>query len=227
MNTNRLKTSHSRQHGTTTSYLVGFILSLIFTLIPYSFVVNQTLKGRTLMFTILGFAFLQMLIQIIFFLHIGRGSKPRWNLFFFASTVSIILLVVIGSIVIINNLHYNMAAPDQVRRLVDDEGIHQVSGLKTGACYGQHENHIIKIKNSQMTPTFIYAELCDTLTVINDNAIRIITFGAHENHSPYAGNLDLPIKPNKSKTITLSESGTYIIHDHLNDKTSGMFTVKP
>jgi len=99
----------SGDHGTVMSYVVGFVLSVICTLIPYYLVVNNILSGTTLQVCILAFAFVQMFIQITFFLHIGRGPKPRWNLVFFAGTFGIILMVVFGSIIIINNLHYNMS----------------------------------------------------------------------------------------------------------------------
>src|SRR5687768_12731131 len=93
----RMSTQNS-EHGTMKSYVIGFVLSLIFTFIPYYLVVNKTVSGGVLLATILGFAVLQMIIQITFFLHLGRGPKPKWNLYFFISTVGIILVVVGGSI---------------------------------------------------------------------------------------------------------------------------------
>ncbi len=101
-------------HKTVESYVIGFILSLIFTFIPYYLVVNQIVSGSSLLVTILGFAVVQMIIQIVFFLHLGRGPKPFYNVAFFISTVGIILIVVGGSIVIINNLHYNMLPSDRM-----------------------------------------------------------------------------------------------------------------
>ena len=119
---------HNDAHKTINSYIVGFVLSLIFTAIPYYMVVNQTVTGTSLLLTILGFAVLQMLVQIFFFLHLGRGPKPLYNVVFFASTVGIILVVVGGSIVIINNLHYNKSPSDQTKSLVEGEGIYQIDG---------------------------------------------------------------------------------------------------
>ena len=126
--------SKNEEGGAMKSYVTGFILSLVFTFIPYYLVDKQTISGTKLLVTILGFAVLQMLVQVTFFLHLGRGPKPRWNLFFFIATVGIILVVVGGSILIIKNLHYNMSPVDQTKRLADDEGIYQVGGQQTGAC---------------------------------------------------------------------------------------------
>ena len=96
---------HHIEHKSVTAYVIGFILSLIFTLIPYYLVVNHTLKGMDLLLTIMGFAVVQLIVQIVFFLHIGRGPKPNWNLWFFAGTVFAILVVTGGSVIIMSNLH--------------------------------------------------------------------------------------------------------------------------
>ncbi len=216
------------EHGSTKSYVIGFLLSLLFTVIPYSLVIKQTVSGNTLLATILGFAVLQMIIQITFFLHLGRGPKPKWNLFFFISTVGIILVVVGGSIMIINNLHYNMSSSDQTKKLANAEGIYQIGGEKTGACQGQHPNHKVTIKNGQVSPLHTVASKCDTLTFINeDDNVREITFGTHPQHEVYGGETELVVRKGRTKSITLSESGTYQFHDHMQAETAGDFIVTP
>jgi cytochrome o ubiquinol oxidase operon protein cyoD len=54
----------------------------------------------------MGLAVMQLVIQVVFFLHIGRGSRLKLVTFGFA--LLIILIVVVGSIWIMNNLNYNM-----------------------------------------------------------------------------------------------------------------------
>ncbi len=216
----------NHEHGTMKSYVIGFILSLVFTFIPYYLVVNKTISDKALSATILGFAILQMIIQVTFFLHLGRGPKPKWNLFFFISTVGIILVVVGGSIMIINNLHYNMSPEDQTKKLINDEAIYQIGGEKTGACYGQHENHRIIIKNGRVSPLITEAKKCDTLTFMNeDNRVREIAFGEHPAHEVYAGETELTARKDIGKTITLSEPGSYRFHDHFDPNVNGSFTV--
>lgn len=216
------------EHGTMKSYVIGFILSLIFTFIPYGLVVNQTITGTALLVTIVGFALIQMLIQITFFLHIGRGPKPNWNLFFFVSTFGIILVVVGGSIMIMNNLHYNMSPEDKVKKLVNDEAIAQVGGKETGACKELYENHQVTIVDGLVYPSHTTAKKCDTLTFINkDPETRAIGFGEHPDHGSYAGESDLLIiQKGHNETITLSETGTYQFHDHQQAETAGEFTVE-
>lgn len=218
--------STDKEHGTLQSYIVGFLLSLLFTFIPYVLVVNEVLSGTKLLVTILGFAVVQMLIQVTFFLHLGRGPKPNWNVYFFVSTVGIIIMVVAGSVIIMNNLHYNMSPTDKVKKIANDEGIYQVGGKPTGACREMGENHIVTITNDEVTPLMTIAKKCDTLSIVNNDAEREIAFGAHPNHDVYAGETELIIRTGRSKTITLSEVGSFQFHDHLQPGTSGQFIVK-
>src|SRR5688572_2414166 len=110
-------TTTKGEHGTTGSYVIGFILSLVFTLIPYYLVVNKTVTGTAILATILTFGVVQMLIQIFFFLHLGRGPKPMYNVVFFGATASLILVVVLGSVFIMNHLHYNMSPTEVTKKL--------------------------------------------------------------------------------------------------------------
>jgi cytochrome o ubiquinol oxidase operon protein cyoD len=98
------------------SYIIGFVLSLMLTLTAAALVWIHISSGHTLLsheflypaLLVLGVA--QLLVQLIFFMHLAGESGPRWRLGVFASTVGIILIVVIGSIWIMNHLNYNMMA---------------------------------------------------------------------------------------------------------------------
>ncbi len=230
-NTHPTGTKLKREHGTAKSYVTGFILSLLFTFVPYWLVVGHVVAGNALVATILGFAILQMIVQIVFFLHLGREPKPHWNLLFFISTVGIILLVVVGSLWIMHHLHYNMTpmtTKEASKKLVQDEGIYQIGGEKTGACQGVHDNHQVVIKDGQVSPEHVMAYKCDTLTFINqDDVEREIAFGTHPHHEAYAGESDLDARKGKGVTITLSQTGTYQFHDHLHEETHGSFMVMP
>lgn len=219
-------TRKEQEQRTVHAYVIGFVLSLIFTFIPYYLVVNQAITGTGLLLTILGFGVLQMLVQLVFFLHIGRGPNANWNLYFLVGTALSIMVVVGGSVVITRNLHYNMAPADQVKKLVNEEGIYEIDGEKTGACRGQHTNHQVSISGNAITPSQVTAKQCDTLTFMNkDNATQNIVFGEHNEHVSYAGEGVHVLRAGKNETITLSETGTFKFHDHLNPDVYGYFTV--
>lgn len=218
---------HEPEHnqGVKKSYVLGFVLSLVFTAIPYYLVVNKSVAGFSLLIIIIAIAVLQMLVQLFFFLHLGRGPKPLYNVVFFGVTAVTIMIVVGGSLVIMNNLHY-MAPSEVSKKLVEKEGIHQISGEKTGACQGVHTNHRINIKDDQVSPVHIKAKYCDTLTFINeDNQAREMTFGSHPAHGSYGGESKIPVKKSRNKTITLNQTGTFRFHDHFNANVAGSFTV--
>jgi cytochrome o ubiquinol oxidase operon protein cyoD len=111
-------------HGTTSSYVAGFILSIILTITPFMVVINHLMTGWMLVFTLVGFAISQLMVQLIFFLHLGRESKPRWNILVFLFAVLVVLILVIGSLWIMNNLDYNMGGHDDVDTyLMKEEGL--------------------------------------------------------------------------------------------------------
>lgn len=220
------KHSANHEHGTTRSYIVGFILSLVFTILPYHLVVNRILTGNTLLVAILGIAILQMFIQIFFFLHLGRGPKPFYNVVFFFATAGLIVLVVGASLFIMDNLHYNMSPEEVVRKQAQEEGISQVGGAETGACQGNKANHLVTIKDSMAAPTHIQANRCDTLTFLNkDKGERHMVFGPHPNYHKYGGEDMFVLDDTRPETITLNEPGTFIFHDHLSPHLYGHLTV--
>ncbi|HEX8762543.1 MAG TPA: cytochrome o ubiquinol oxidase subunit IV [Candidatus Saccharimonadales bacterium] len=216
-------------HGSITSYVVGFILSLIFTLIPYYLITRKLFEGLTLTVIIIGFALLQMVVQLVFFLHLGREKKPHWNLAFLVSTVGIILLVVVGSLWIMNHLHYNMSPSNVNDKIASEEAVYQIDGVQTGTCSGgTGTNHKVELKNNKLAPDHINANQCDTLTIINlDATVHEVMFGSHEKLELYAGEEGKTIRPGRNAIITLTELGTYTLHDHMQPDLTGGFTVTP
>lgn len=95
-------------HGTYKSYIIGFILSILLTILPYLIVVNHLLVHNYIIISVVILGVMQLLVQLIFFLHLSSESKPRWNLLAFLFTVLVVAILVIGAIWIMNNLDYNM-----------------------------------------------------------------------------------------------------------------------
>jgi len=111
-------------------YLIGFALSIVLTLGAF-FIVNQHVTTHHLEFshefiitTILILAVAQLLVQLFFFLHMGREEKPRWNMSVFIAFISLILLIVISSLWIMYHLNYNMTPMQMQNKIIDDEHMH-------------------------------------------------------------------------------------------------------
>ncbi len=95
-------------HGSVKTYLTGFILSVILTVIPFWMVMTGAAPHSTLIGVVIVTAVVQLLVHLVCFLHMNSSSEERWNLVAFIFTVLIIAIVVVGSIWIMWNLNHNM-----------------------------------------------------------------------------------------------------------------------
>lgn len=89
-------------------YTTGFILSIILTIVPYYIVTAEVVTGRVLAPLLLGFAVLQVMVQLVFFLHFGKGKSAYWNMMAFFNMLAVLVIFVAGSLWIMNNLNYHM-----------------------------------------------------------------------------------------------------------------------
>ena len=110
------------QHSSIKQYSVGFIFSLILTALAFM-AVTWDYSPNTIIFLLIIFAVAQLIVQLVFFLHINKEQNPRWNLMMFLLATWFVLAIVVGSIWIMANLNYNMD-PDEVdKQLIEGEGI--------------------------------------------------------------------------------------------------------
>lgn len=113
---------HVTGNGTLTGYIVGFGLSLLLTLEAYYLVTHHVLTSSRMVIAIGALALLQFIAQLIFFLHLGSETKPRWKLLVFWFMVTVVLIIVVGSIWIMNNLGYH--SPTEIQQY-----LHRQDGL--------------------------------------------------------------------------------------------------
>lgn len=92
----------------TAGYVIGFILSIALTLTAYAVVTSRAVMGVWLMITLAALALTQVVVQLIFFLHLGNEPKPRWKLAAFLSMLVVLVIIVGGSLWIMYHLDYNM-----------------------------------------------------------------------------------------------------------------------
>lgn len=107
------------------SYVSGFILSVVLTLFSYFAVTNQLWDNNWLIFIITGLAVVQLVVQLIFFLHLGSEKGNSWKLVTFWFAVLVVGILVVGSLWIMFNLNYNMmdmTPPEQAEYMHDNEG---------------------------------------------------------------------------------------------------------
>ena len=94
-------------HGSVKSYVTGLILSIVLTVIPFAAVMSGALSTPITVLLIVGMAVLQILVQLIMFMHMNTTSDEGWNFMSFVFTLTILALVVGGSLWIMHHLHLN------------------------------------------------------------------------------------------------------------------------
>lgn len=100
-----------QHHGWNTSLkplFLGLVFSLVFIFSVYRIVTHAHVSLWIMETTVLGLGVLQAVLQLVFFMHLGMESKPRWNIMIFFMMVFLIFIVVTGSIWIMVNIDYHM-----------------------------------------------------------------------------------------------------------------------
>ena len=97
--------------GSLGSYLTGFTLAVVLTLIPFALVMSGALSRPMTVVAIFSAAVVQIFVHLRYFLHLDGSSQGRWNLLAIVFTALIVIILVGGSVWIMVNLHYRTLDP--------------------------------------------------------------------------------------------------------------------
>ena len=95
-------------HGTFKSYMIGFVLSVILTAIPFWLVMTHQVAPGTTKFLIIGFAAVQFVVHMVYFLHMNSKSEGGWNMMAMLLTIILLFIVLTGSIWVMYHMNANM-----------------------------------------------------------------------------------------------------------------------
>lgn len=96
-------------HGTLKEYAIGFVLSVILTAIPFWLVMAKVFdKSSTTAIVILGFAAVQVVVHMIYFLHMNGKIEGGWTLLSTLFTLILLIIVLAGSIWVMYHMNVNM-----------------------------------------------------------------------------------------------------------------------
>jgi cytochrome o ubiquinol oxidase subunit IV len=95
-------------HATLKGYLTGFVLSVVLTAIPFWLVMAKVLPPGTTKFVILGFAAVQVVVHMIYFLHLDAKVEGGWTMLAFLFTVIVVVIMLAGSIWVMYHMNANM-----------------------------------------------------------------------------------------------------------------------
>ena len=103
-------THHEGNHGSVKSYMVGFVLSIILTAIPFGLVMFPSLPKNLTVLVVVAMAVIQVVVHLVYFLHRDRSQEQRSNVSTFLFTAMVIALLVGLSLWIMFNIHIEMMA---------------------------------------------------------------------------------------------------------------------
>ncbi|QXH64845.1 MULTISPECIES: cytochrome o ubiquinol oxidase subunit IV [Pseudomonas] len=105
-----IHSSAGTSHGSSRSYLVGFLVSVLLTLVPFALVMFPSLPRTVTAWLVVALGAIQVIAHLKYFLHLDTAAEQRWNLIALVFSVVIILLLVGLSLWIMDNIHHNMLA---------------------------------------------------------------------------------------------------------------------
>ena len=100
---------HEAAHGTFKSYMIGFVLSVILTAIPFWLVMAGVFDNKAVTAAlIMIFGVIQIVVHMIFFLHMNSRSEGGWTLLALIFTILLVVIALSGSLWVLHHLNTNM-----------------------------------------------------------------------------------------------------------------------
>lgn len=104
-------------HVTLKGYLTGFLAAAILTIIPFWLVMSGAFsKSGPADAFILLLAAIQIVVHMVYFLHLNAKSEGGWNMLALVFTVILVVITLSGSIWIMYHLNQNMM-PSMMRNV--------------------------------------------------------------------------------------------------------------
>ena len=100
---------HDAGHGSLKGYLIGFLLSIILTAIPFALVMGGVFDSKLLTaVVVMGLGAVQIVVHMVFFLHMNLRSEGGWTLMALIFTLIIVGIALAGSLWVMHHLNANM-----------------------------------------------------------------------------------------------------------------------
>jgi cytochrome o ubiquinol oxidase operon protein cyoD len=101
-------------HGSMGSYMIGFGLSVILTAIPFWLVMTGFFANtQTTAIIIMAFAVVQIVVHMIYFLHMNTRSEGGWSMMALIFTLVLVVITLSGSTWVMYHLNHNMMPMSQ------------------------------------------------------------------------------------------------------------------
>ena len=96
-------------HSSLKEYVIGFVLSVILTAIPFWLVMNNVITDRTTAVLVLGgLAVVQILVHMVYFLHMNGKVEGGWTMLATLFTVVFVAIAIAGTLWVMFHMNTNM-----------------------------------------------------------------------------------------------------------------------
>ncbi len=99
---------HHGSHGDVRSYLIGFFLAAVLTAVPFGLVMSGMLPPGSAAPVCMAFAAVQIVVHLVYFLHMNGNSTRSWNGAAFVFTLVILVILLVGTLWVMHNMNMNM-----------------------------------------------------------------------------------------------------------------------
>jgi cytochrome o ubiquinol oxidase operon protein cyoD len=98
--------------------MTGFVLSVILTAIPFWLVMTGTIENKNWTIAIVvAFAVVQIVVHMIYFLHMNTTSDAGWTMMALIFTIIIVVIALSGSLWVMYHLNVNMMPVHDMRNM--------------------------------------------------------------------------------------------------------------
>jgi len=96
-------------HSTFKGYMTGFVLAVVLTAIPFWIVMGKVFESSTTTaLVVLAFAAVQIVVHMVYFLHMNTKSEGGWTMLALIFTLVLVVITLSGSLWVMYHLNHNM-----------------------------------------------------------------------------------------------------------------------
>ncbi|NMM77730.1 cytochrome o ubiquinol oxidase subunit IV [Acidovorax sp. SRB_14] len=90
-------------------YATGFVLAVLLTAIPFWLVMGKVFQNSNVTaLVVLGFAAVQIVVHMVYFLHMNTRSEGGWTMLALVFTLMLVVITLSGSLWVMYHLNTNM-----------------------------------------------------------------------------------------------------------------------
>ncbi|GAB3373399.1 cytochrome o ubiquinol oxidase subunit IV [Spongiibacter taiwanensis] len=96
-------------HASFSGYMIGFLASVFLTAIPFWLVMGDVFTSQNVtVMVILAFAVVQIVVHMVYFLHMNFHSEGGWNMLALIFTAVLLFITLFGSLWVMYHMNANM-----------------------------------------------------------------------------------------------------------------------